>query len=280
MSWKNFITGGNYNKLQNEQDDLNRLKEFATELSNVYSKLQIEQNIATRILYEERADAIKNINMAKSLMKRIKTKTESKTKQELVKDFNLQIEVSELVQNNSDLNVNFDQNLNDFTDTIFTTLDSSISKSLDSLEQKNDYSKASLKKEAVNVGIDLAVNAVSKGITEIINVNTQTNAKRREVHEQLEGTHKYIVRLYDVIPEITAFIRRSIEISRVLNKHNKVFATKYREIHDILFENISMKTFLTDKILCEKKDDMKKVMNLMIICSNYNKVNKNSKIDK
>lgn len=281
MSWfKNVMTGGNYNKLQNELDDLNRLKEFATELSEVYKDLEFGQHTATRIIADERADAIKNINMAKNLMKRVKTKTKSKTKQELVSDFNLEIEVSELTHNNSDLNVDFDQNLNAFADTVFTTLDTSIGNSLDKLEQKNDYSKASLKQEAVSVGIDLAVSAVSKGINELINVNTQTIAKRRETKEQLEGTHKYIVHLYDVIPEITAFTRRSIEISRVLNKNNQVFTAKYREVHDMLFENISIKTFLNDKIICQKDDDMKKVMNLMVICSNYNKVNKNARIDK
>jgi hypothetical protein len=280
MSWfKNIITGGNYDKLQDELDDLEQLREFATELSKVYSDLEFKQNSATRIIKEERADAIKNINMAKSLIKRIKANTKSKTKQELVQDFNLEIEVSEIDYNNSNLNVNFDENLNAFAESVFTTLDSSLSNSFEKLEQKNDYSRESLKEEALNVGIDLAVTAVSKGITELINANQQTNTKRRETKEQLEATHNYIIHLYDVIPDITAFIKRIIEVSRVLNKNNQVFTTKYREIHDSLFENISIKTFLNDKIICNKEEDMKKIMNLMKICSNYNNVNKNTRIE-
>lgn len=281
MSWfKNVITGGSHGKLESEIEDLNNLQEFASELSSVYSNLQYQQILATKILKGERSDAIRNINSAKTLMRSIKTNTKSSAKQALIQDFSLEIEVSEIDNNNSDLNVNFDNNLNAFTDTVFATLDTSINNSLMALEEKNDYSKASLKQEAISVGVDLAVNAISKGITEIVNANKQTNAKRRQVKEQLEDTHNYIKNVYKAIPESTAFVRRSIEISRVLNKNNQVFTTKYKEIHGILYENASIRTFFSKKLICNKDEDIKKVINLMIICSNYSKLNKNARLDK
>lgn len=281
MSWfTNIISGGGHNKLQNELDDLNRLKEFAAEMSIVYSDLQQQKGSATRIIIKERADAIRNINMAKTLMKRIKTKTESKTKQELVKDFNLEIEATTLEHNNSDLNFSFDENINAFTKTISTTLNSSINKSLSNLEKRNDFSKSSLKNEAKNIGAALTASALINGVTEVVNINKQINTKRREVKNQLEASHKYIVHLYDEIPKIIAFIELSTEISIVLNKTNQIFTKKYKEIHEILFEKVSVKTFLNDKIICDNRGDLKKVNTLMIVCSEYSKINKKARINR
>lgn len=267
--FKDFVTGGNYSKLEGEIAYYERVVSFAQKIQGYLNNLIMEKDEVANFLVSEREDAMRNLSLAKNLITRIKAKTGSTVKQEVIKDFNGEFDVNRV--DNSDINSfpDFGSTLENFADSTLSTLEHRLSNISD-----NNMPKSEAKSQMALAGLEIAVGAING----LININSETNNKRREISERLDSLKNTIDNLYNAINSITVHTKRTIEVARVLNKNNEVFSIKYKEIHNLLYSNNGNKA-TSDKIIIEEDEEKKKLGSLITICSNYSKVNQNARVN-
>ncbi|MGZ2371762.1 hypothetical protein ACXR6G_18430 [Ancylomarina sp. YFZ004] len=268
MGWfENVVTLGQHGKLEKEIEEYIEIANYSDRLSKVYGSLHTHNNELVEILKVEREDALRNLSMTKNLIARIKSNLNSKD-QELLKDIILDINIDSSQLKQKKLEVDYSQNLEAISDQAFVSIDKSLSR----LESKETITKVDVKREAINVGVEMGASLIS----EAIDMFGKTAAKRKEVQENVLELKKYIKSASRSIPKLSASSKRSIEVSRVLNKTNEAFCVKYQELFTLAVPKPKF-SFGKDAIVLDA-DLKKKLSNLMRLCSEYNKVNQANKI--
>lgn len=141
MSWfKNVITGGNFNRLQDEQREFNKLAKSFSLLQDGYIDLNQTHLNALNYLKKEREEVVKNLSLSKNLISKVKAITNDK-KQEIKNDFIAYVENENVEFRLGDISINFQGKLDNVSETFVKSLDSSFKR----LENKKNYTKGDLK---------------------------------------------------------------------------------------------------------------------------------------
>ncbi|GAQ49160.1 hypothetical protein FPK15_contig00029-0001 [Flavobacterium psychrophilum] len=128
MSWfKNAITGGNFDKLQNEQREFNKLANSFSLLQDGYMDLNLTRLNVLRFLKEEREEVVKNLSLAKSMISKVKSITNDKN-QEVKNDFITHVENQNIEFQLGDVSIDFQGKLDNVSETFVKSLDSSSKK--------------------------------------------------------------------------------------------------------------------------------------------------------
>ncbi|MUV04985.1 hypothetical protein GN157_14810 [Flavobacterium rakeshii] len=269
--FKNIITGGNYNKLLKEEESFNELNERFYLFQNDFLLINKERHKALVYLMHEREDALKNLTLAKNLISKF---TEIKGKENAkVIDAVSNVDKIENHIYLGDLTINFQSGLDSVSETFLNSLEGSLIR----LDEKKGYSKNELKAEFTMIAFDV----VAEGVGQIIQLNSEVNAKRRKIIEAREQINSSIKKMTVKAPKIYQELKRIIEISKVLNKHNQVFSQKYKTIIDEMNSDSKWSNFINEvlnrKIVANDKmiEDLKY---LLAYSSEYNKLNKGAKV--
>ncbi|MGG7034192.1 MAG: hypothetical protein ACI7YS_03245 [Flavobacterium sp.] len=273
MSWlKNFVTGGDYNRLQDEQREFNQLAKSFSLLQDGYIDLNNTHLNALQILKKEREEVVKNLSLAKNLISKVKAITNDK-KQEVKNDFITYVENENIEFQLGDVSINFQGKLDNVSETFVRSLDSSFKR----LENKKNYTKGDLKSELAIVAVETLI----KGVAEIINLNGEVNEKRRHITESTRKIKDATSKMTNQAPKIYIEVKRMMEIAEVLNKHNQVFSIKYQAIQKEISKKSKFSIFINELINKKIVPDETMQMNLhslMKYSSEYSRFNTNANI--
>ena len=273
MSWfKNVITGGNFDKLQNEQREFNKLANSFSLLQDGYIDLNQTHLNALHFLKKEREEVVKNLSLSKNLISKIKSITNDK-KQEIKNDFITYVENQNVEFQLGDVSINFQGKLDNVSETFVKSLDSSFKR----LENKKNYTKGDLKAELAIVAVETLI----KGVGEIINLNGEVNEKRRHITASTKEIIDATSKMTKQAPKIHIEAKRMIEIASVLNKHNQVFSIKYQAIQREINKKSKVTIFINElfnkKIIPDENMQIN-LHSLMKYSSEYSRFNKESNI--
>ena len=273
MTWfKNAITGGNFNKLQNEQREFNKLTKSFSLLQDGYIDLNQTHLNALNYLKKEREEVVKNLSLSKNLISKVKAITNDK-KQEIKNDFIAYVENENVEFRLGDISINFQGKLDNVSETFVKSLDSSFKR----LENKKNYTKGDLKAELAIVAVETLI----KGVGEIINLNGEVNEKRRHITASTKEIIDATSKMTKQAPKIHIEVKRMIEIASVLNKHNQVFSIKYQAIQREINKKSKVTIFINElfnkKIIPDENMQIN-LHSLMKYSSEYSRFNKESNI--
>lgn len=273
MSWlKNFATGGNYNRLQDEQKEFNKLANSFSLVQDSYIDLNHTHLSALQFLKKEREEVVKNLSLSKNLISKIKSITNDK-KQEIKNDFITYIENQNVEFQLGDVSINFQGKLDNVSETFVKSLDSSFKR----LDNNKNITKGDLKSE---LGI-IVVATLIKGVTEIINLNKEVIEQRKHITASTRKINNAYSNITTQAPKIYIETKRMIEIAEVLNKHNQVFSIKYQAIQNQLNRKSKISIFfneLFNKKIIPNATIQHNLHSLIQYSSEYSKFNKESNI--
>lgn len=273
MSWfKNAITGGNYDKLQNEEREFQNLTEKFSKLQDGYIDLNQSHLNALYYLKTEREEVIKNLSLSKNLISKIKSITEDK-KQVIKSDFVSHKENTNVEFQIGNVSIDFQGKLDNVSETFVKSLESSFKR----LEEKKTFTKGDLKVELAGIALD----AISEGISAVINLNGEVNEKRKHIVSTSIEIKKAMQKMTQQTPKTYLEMKRMIEIARVLNMHNQVFSAKYQTIQNEINKKSKFSVFRNELLNKKIIPDENMVTNLHILMqysSEYSKFNKKAKI--
>ena len=150
MSWfKNVITGGNYNKLQNEEREFQNLAEKFSLLQDGYIDLNQSHLNALHFLKTEREEVVKNLSLTKNLISKVKSITNDK-KQIIKSDFVSYVENTNVEFQIGDVSIDFQGKLDKVSETFVKSLDGSFKR----LENKKTFTKGDLKLELAGIAVE------------------------------------------------------------------------------------------------------------------------------
>lgn len=273
MSWfKNVITGGNFDKLQNEQREFNKLATSFSLLQDGYIDLNLTHLNALHFLKKEREEVVKNLSHSKNLIFKIKSIKNDK-KQEIKNDFITYVENQNVEFELGDVSINFQGKLDNVSETFVKSLDSSFKR----IENKKNYTKQDLKSELVT----LAVETLVKGVSEIINLNGEVNEKRKYITTSTKKIIDATSKMTNHAPQIYIEVKRMIEIAEVLNKHNQVFSIKYQAIRNEINKKSKFTIFINelfDKKIIPDETMQMNLHSLVKFSSEYGRFNNDANI--
>jgi len=268
------LTFGLKAKLQNELAQLQYIGENANQLKEVFEALTEEKKIVSNILEKERISAVNNLILYKGIIKKLNTKKKrlSDKEQNVIQDINANSEnIEDVSINDISFDVEFNSNINEITNTAL----SSINNSFDNLLSKEKVYNSDIKKEVVNIAFDVAGSAIN----EWYNAITDTIKRRQEVKDRLSKLSEYIRYMHNTIPQLYAYVSRAKEIALVLNKTNIVFSERYEKIYTDLYKDRTIFSKFNKTIGNVDINIRKDVKFLGQVCTEYNKINKTSKIE-
>lgn len=273
MSWsKNFFTNGNYDRLQNEEREFNKLSKSFPFFQDSYVELGQTHLNALQFLKNEREEVIKNISFAKTVFAKVKSKVNSK-KQEIKND-SVEITKHENVEFSlGDISIDFQGKLDNVSETFVKSLDSSFKR----LENKKKYTKGDVQSELAMVAVETLIS----GVTALIGLNSEVNKKRRMITEATSEIKNATQKMTEKAPKIYAETKRIIEIATVLNKHNQVFSIKYQATQKELNKGSKIKVFfneLFNKQIVPNQTMQANLQSLRMFTSEYSRFNKDANI--
>lgn len=272
MSWsKNLFTGGNYDRLQNEEREFNKLSKSFSFFQDSYVELGQTHLNALQFLKNEREEVVKNISLAKTTFAKV---TNVKAlKQEIKKDA-VEIIIDENIEFTlGDISIDFQGKLDNVSETFVKSLDGSLKR----LGSKKKYTKSDVQSELAMVGV---VTLIS-GVTALIGLNSEVNKKRRMITEAKEEINKATLRITEKAPKIYSETKRIMEIATVLNKHNQVFSIKYQATQKELNKGSKVKVFFNELFNKKTVPTLKMQENLQslrVFTTEYSHFNKDANI--
>lgn len=272
MSWfKNIITGGNYNKLQDEEAAFYDLKDRYNSFQDDFLLINQKRFEALTHLKSEREDAMKNLHLAKNLISRIKEVNGKEIIHVIDSISNVVATGPEIVI--GDVSIDFQGKLDNVSQTFLNSLNGSLNR----LGENKIYTKKDLKAEFATIAFDV----LSDGISQLVQINSEVNSKRKEIVNASRSMVDSIDKMTTQAPVIYKELKRIIEISRVLNKHNQAFSKKYETIIKDINKQSKWSNFIGDLFNRKIVPDDKMLMDLKYLISyssDYSKINKSAKI--
>lgn len=274
MSWfnfKNIVTGGNYNKLQDEEAAFYDLKDEFNLFQDDFFLINQKRFEALTHLKSEREDAMKNLHLAKNLISRIKEVNGKEIVQVIDSISRVGSPGPETVI--GDVSIDFNSKLDNVSQTFLNSLNGSINR----LGENKTYTKENLKAEFVTIAFDVAADVIDN----LKQLNSEVNNKRKVIANASSSMVNSIDKMTTQAPVIYRELKRIIEISRVLNKHNQSFSKKYETIIKDINKQSKWSNFINDLFNRKIVPDDKMLMDLKYLItysSDYSKINKNTKI--
>lgn len=272
MSWsKNLFTGGNYDRLQNEEREFNKLSKSFSFFQDSYVELGQTHLNALQFLKNEREEVVKNISFAKTVF--AKVTNVNALKQEIKKDA-VEIIINENIEFTlGDISIDFQGKLDNVSETFVKSLDGSLKR----LESKKKYTKSDAQSELAIVAVDTLIS----GVTALIGLNSEVNKKRRMITEATGEINKATLKITEKAPKIYSETKRIMEIATVLNKHNQVFSIKYQATQKELNKGSKVKVFfneLLNKKIVPTHTMQENLQSLRMFTSEYSRFNRDANI--
>ena len=269
-TFKNFITGGNFGKLEDEKEDFEILKDKFLKFQDEYVAINQERLNALLFLQEERAEVVRNLSMAKNLISKVKIIRNNEI-QEFKTDAITYFENKNIEFEDGTVMVNFQGHLDSVSETFIISLDDSFKR----LAKNKTYTKANLKEEAALVALETLIG----GVTALFTLNSEINENRKKIVKATTQIRNEMPKMTKQAAIVFAEVKRIIEIATVLNKHNEVFSKKYCEVYRSM--NSRSKTLLFfDELLGRKIEPDYKMQNdihqIRMLSSEYSKFNKDA----
>ena len=281
------FTTGDYSKMLRESAYLEEVKSNYELILSRLNSLKDAANLMSVYLEEQRKAAYRNIYLYKEILSLSNNNVRGKV-QTLVQDVVLLKDSESLILNES-LGQNSDiQGTTDLVDTQLFEIGDSVG-SLVARVWNEDLRDAEKKAEVLIQGVVVAINVVGRLLT----INGEVTQKRTLIEGDLMKLAEAISSAQNTILEYQAVIARVMEVEMALNACNKAFVRAYTPINRYVFREgteklterfkqvawVGRRHWMSPSMQAEQNKFIEDLYNLQRLCSDYNKINQNTKIN-
>ena len=281
------FTTGDYSKMLRESSYLEEVKSNYELILSRLNSLKDAANLMSVYLEEQRKAAYRNIYLYKEILSLSNNNVRGKV-QTLVQDVVLLKDPNNLMLHES-LGQNSDiQGTTDLVDTQLFEIGDSVG-SLVARVWNEDLRDAEKKAEVLIQGVVVAINVVGRLLT----INGEVTQKRTLIEGDLMKLAEAISSAQNTILEYQAVIARVMEVEMALNACNKAFVRAYTPINRYVFREgteklterfkqvawVGRQQWMSSSMQAEQNKFIEDLYNLQRLCSDYNKINQNTKIN-
>ena len=281
------FTTGDYSKMLRESAYLEEVKSNYELILSRLNSLKDAASLMSVYLEEQRKAAYRNIYLYKEILSLSNSNVRGKV-QTLVQDVVLLKDSESLILNES-LGQNSDiQGTTDLVDTQLFEIGDSVG-SLVARVWNEDLRDAEKKAEVLIQGVVVAINVVGRLLT----INGEVTQKRTLIEGDLMKLAEAISSAQNMILEYQAVIARVMEVEMALNACNKAFVRAYTPINRYVFREgteklterlkqvawVGRRQWMSSSMQAEQNKFIEDLYNLQRLCSDYNKINQNTKIN-
>lgn len=281
------FTTGDYSKMLRESAYLEEVKSNYELILSRLNSLKDAASLMSLYLEEQRKAAYRNIYLYKEILSLSNNNVRGKV-QTLVQDVVLLKDSESLILNES-LGQNSDiQGTTDLVDTQLFEIGDSVG-ALVARVWNEDLRDAEKKAEVLIQGVVVAINVVGRLLT----INGEVTQKRTLIEGDLMKLAEAISSAQNMILEYQAVIARVMEVEMALNACNKAFVRAYTPINRYVFREgteklterfkqvawVGRQQWMSSSMQAEQNKFIEDLYNLQRLCSDYNKINQNTKIN-
>lgn len=281
------FTTGDYSKMLRESAYLEEVKSNYELILSRLNRLKGAASLMSVYLEEQRKAAYRNIYLYKEILSLSNSNVRGKV-QTLVQDVVLLKDPNNLMLNESLVQNSDIQETTDLVDTQLFEIGDSVG-SLVARVWNEDLRDAEKKAEVLIQGVVVAINVVGRLLT----INGEVTQKRTLIEGDLMKLAEAISSAQNTILEYQAVIARVMEVEMALNACNKAFVRAYTPINRYVFREgteklterfkqvawVGRRHWMSPSMQAEQNKFIEDLYNLQRLCSDYNKINQNTKIN-
>lgn len=281
------FTTGDYSKMLRESAYLEEVKSNYELILSRLNRLKGAASLMSVYLEEQRKAAYRNIYLYKEILSLSNNNVRGKV-QTLVQDVVLLKDPNNLMLNESLVQNSDIQETTDLVDTHLFEIGYSVGALVERVWTE-DLRDAEKKAEVLIQGVVVAINVVGRLLT----INGEVTQKRTLIEGDLMKLAEAISSAQDTILEYQAVIARVMEVEMALNACNKAFVRAYTPINRYVFREgteklterfkqvawVGRRQSMSSSIQAEQNKFIEDLYNLQRLCSDYNKINQNTKIN-
>ncbi len=281
------FTTGDYSKMLRESAYLEEVKSNYELILSRLNRLKGAASLMSVYLEEQRKAAYRNIYLYKEILSLSNSNVRGKV-QTLVQDVVLLKDPNNLMLNESLVQNSDIQETTDLVDTHLFEIGYSVGALVERVWTE-DLRDAEKKAEVLIQGVVVAINVVGRLLT----INGEVTQKRTLIEGDLMKLAEAISSAQDTILEYQAVIARVMEVEMALNACNKAFVRAYTPINRYVFREgteklterfkqvawVGRQQWMSTSMQAEQNKFIEDLYNLQRLCSDYNKINQNTKIN-
>ena len=281
------FTTGDYSKMLRESAYLEEVKSNYELILSRLNRLKGAASLMSVYLEEQRKAAYRNIYLYKEILSLSNSNVRGKV-QTLVQDVVLLKDPNNLMLNESLVQNSDIQETTDLVDTHLFEIGYSVGALVERVWTE-DLRDAEKKAEVLIQGVVVAINVVGRLLT----INGEVTQKRTLIEGDLMKLAEAISSAQNTILEYQAVIARVMEVEMALNACNKAFVRAYTPIHIYVFREgtvqlsvrftqfawVGRRHWMSPSMQAEQNKFIEDLYNLQRLCSDYNKINQNTKIN-
>ena len=271
--WKNIVTLGNSSKLKSKVQRLRALRYCCEKLSEDLDNLDKDNTVLFSYLKYYRVAAYRNLYLAKELIGVVKDKVSSQEQKLIVDEF------PELTkpQNTNPSDVYFNAAQTSFnSDRFFDSVGLSLKSSYDNLSERIGKEKELSKEDFIEAGIEIAIDSLIAGITEVFDMYSRTKENIRDIEIKISEAIDYLRKAYPSINNYKAELIRQSELMFSLYKCNRAFVMAYEPLRQKVFGRPTFSQFIRginkDQQYFKSNEFRRDLQHLIIVCSKYNRI--------
>ena len=281
------FTTGDYSKMLRESAYLEEVKSNYELILSRLNRLKGAASLMSVYLEEQRKAAYRNIYLYKEILSLSNSNVRGKV-QTLVQDVVLLKDPNNLMLNESLVQNSDIQETTDLVDTHLFEIGYSVGAFVERVwteDIRDDEKKA----EVLIQGVVVAINVVGRLLT----INGEVTQKRTLIEGDLMKLAEAISSAQNTILEYQAVIARVMEVEMALNACNKAFVRAYTPINRYVFREgteklterfkqvawVGRRHWMSPSMQAEQNKFIEDLYNLQRLCSDYNKINQNTKIN-
>ena len=281
------FTTGDYSKMLRESAYLEEVKSNYELILSRLNRLKGAASLMSVYLEEQRKAAYRNIYLYKEILSLSNSNVRGKV-QTLVQDVVLLKDPNNLMLNESLVQNSDIQETTDLVDTHLFEIGYSVGALVERVwtEDLRDAEKIA---EVLIQGVVVAINVVGRLLT----INGEVTQKRTLIEGDLMKLAEAISSAQNTILEYQAVIARVMEVEMALNACNKAFVRAYTPINRYVFREgteklterfkqvawVGRRHWMSPSMQAEQNKFIEDLYNLQRLCSDYNKINQNTKIN-
>ena len=271
--FKRFLTLRNSSTLKRKVQRLRALRYCCENISENLDNLDKDNTVLFSYLKYYRVAAYRNLYLAKELIGVVKDKVSSQEQKLIVDEF------PELTkpQNSNPSDVYFDASQTSFnSDRFLESVGLSLSSSFDNLSEKIGKEKELAKEDFIEAGIEIAIDSLIAGITEVFDMYSRTKENIRDVEVKISEAINYLSKACPSINNYKAELIRQSEIMIALYKCNRAFVMAYEPLRQKIFGRPTFSQFIRginkDQQYFKSDGFRRDLQHLIMVCSKYNRI--------
>lgn len=270
---KNVATVGKTGKLEKKMERLRCLSVCCQELEEDINETETYNDELYGFLVNSRNAAYRNLFLAKELIGVVKDKISSEQQKLLIDDF---IDLDAPLNHSTGVSfrasdIQFDAN--NFFSSIGNDMDGTLNNLNKQIQKEGSLSKG----DFISAGIEAGISTAIHGISNLIDLYSQTKEALLEVEEEIKQTSDYIEIAIPAIQKYQAALLRQSEVLSALTMCNKAFIQAYDPLREQVFGAPTFWKYLTGvkkRLDLFKTNEFRKdLQHLIMVSSQYNKVN-------